>query len=121
MLKIVWRTQEKMPEKIKYKLKYILLYLLLVIGKRQFYRRIALTICKTLQICGKEPNITHKNISFNSAYENNNDDLIMCLIYHMRLFHFIVNIKIMILIMYLKIICSAITMNKQVYHCLTAL
>lgn len=56
-----------MPKKIRYKLKPI-------VGKRQFYRRIALTVRKTLQICDKEPNITHKNISLNSIYENNNND-----------------------------------------------
>lgn len=65
MLKIVSRNQEKMPEKIKYKLKP-------VVGKCQFYRRIALTVRKTLQICNKESNIIRKNISFN---ENNDDAL----------------------------------------------
>lgn len=56
-----------MPEKIKYKLKP-------VVGKRQFYRRIALTVRKKLQICDKKPNITHKNISLNSIFENSNND-----------------------------------------------
>lgn len=56
-----------MPEKIKYKLKP-------VVGKRQCYRRIALTVRKTLQICDKKPNITHKNISLNSIFENSNND-----------------------------------------------
>lgn len=56
-----------MPEKIKYKLKHI-------VGKRQFYRRVALTVRKTFQACDKKPKVIHKNISLHSVNENNNGD-----------------------------------------------
>lgn len=53
-----------MPEKIKYKLKP-------TVGKRQFYRRIALTVCKTFQTGEKKNNISHENIYVNNVHEKN--------------------------------------------------